>query len=286
MSLKAKAIVVAVICLIITGMVLLVANRSSKKIGWQPADYTMEEIHSKMTDFNMADLEQEDDRSEKALAAYNNMLGYIENELGLDYKVVGCYHYDQRNRYVVKIVLSDYADSFAALAQHDINSPLVCAVDSDENGEDIMCSVQPFLMARLWTRDMTSEFKESFPGYRLNVMDCSLDHAVPRVNDESYGYIDDYTYFFTEDFYSSGAAQKYDNRVNLIVPPGTDRANSAAIFSAVEPLMRKYCVTAVNIVSPLYSDQYMQIMQLEEMTGNDYSKYEGFEGWIESFEIT
>lgn len=284
-----KLLLPAVACLLFTSGCALFRALAAK-INWESTDYSIDDIKAMgiQNDDNcrLGD-EEDDDCTKQALKAYNVMLGYVENQVDFDYKVYDFYHvnFDSVKSYVIKIVPEDRAELAEQDAGYTLSDEEILMLSCNEQGTKVEGQIETYLMARRWTEELTAEFAESFPEYYLNTQYISLDHFVPSVTAENYTDRDDYTHFFKEDFYESSISF-YDNIVNVIVPADADESKAKEIYSDIEPILRKYYVSEVNIVSPVSDEIRNKWLAEEEISGNYYYYYKDDEKkWLEHFSL-
>lgn len=273
----------------LTGCFFPGAGSKSRKEDWKPTDYTVEDLMGMALDCNgKLDDVTDDDCTERALKAYNILLGYVESVTDMDYKIYDFYHvdFDTVKSYVVKIIVGDKIDEVENRAEPlsaDDTTPIM--LTCNEDGSNVASQLEPYLMTRKWEEDIKADIAEKFPEYHLNTWYIQIEHMVPRVRKEKYDDICDYTYFYDDDFYES-KYKYYDNEINIIVPPGTDSEKAEEIFEEAKQNLMKYCVTKVYIVCPASQQDYERMLSEEEMTGNLYIYKDDDEvQWIDVFNI-
>lgn len=247
-------------------------RRSDKKQTWDPTSYSIEDIKSLASKANALDNIKDDDCTDEALKAYNIMLGYAENVADFEYKVYDFYHVDfpTVKSYVVKLISSSDNEEIKDDEKLITSDYRIVMLNCNEDGTDVHSQIEPKLMARRWIEDLSAAVTAEYPDYHINGQYISLDHIVPHVSKESYSDRSDYTYFFKDDFYESGRYKKYSNGVNVIVPPDTPEGSAQKIYSELEYILRKYCVTSVNIYAPTDSEAYDRLLDEENLTSNRY----------------
>lgn len=228
--------------------------------------------------------ESDDDCTKEAFKAYNVMLGYAENVADLEYKVYDFYYVEYTEHYVIKIVPMDRAQ-MAENGGYTLCDEEILMLTCNENATGVQSSIETCLMSRRRTQELKAAMSESFPEYHFNTQYVSLDYIVPNVRTESFTDRSDYTYFFKDDFYSS--ITFYDNVVNVIVPTDIEKEKAQEIFADIEPILREYYVTEVEIISPKNDDVLKKWQEDETVSGNYYT-YKGDDelNWIEFFSIT
>lgn len=285
-------IILPLLCLnMLTGCFFPNTGNRKRKIDWEPTGYTAEDLMEMALEHNgELDNVTDDDCTEKALRAYNIMLGYVESVTDLDYKIFDFYHvdFDTVKSYVVKIVVGDKIEEIENSSEPlSANDERPIMLTCNENGTDVRSQLETYLMARKWTEDLTADITEQFPEYHINTWYIQIEHMVPHVNTEKYTDIYDYTYFYKDDFYEN-KYKYYDNGINIIVPSGTDSERSGDIYQELKPVLMKYCVTEVNILCPASQQAYEKMLNEEEMTGNSYvfkADEKDFIQWINTFHI-
>lgn len=278
----------AAACLLFTSGCALFRSPAAK-INWESTDYSIDDIKAmriQSEDNCKIGDESDDDCTKQALKAYNVMFGYVENQADFDYKVYDFYHvnFDSVKGYVIKIVPEDRAELAEQDAGYTLSDEEILMLSCSEQGTKVKGQIETYLMARRWTEELTAEFAESFPEYHLNTQYISLDYVVPSVTAENYTDRDDYTHFFKENFYESSISF-YDNIVNVIVPADADESKAKEIYSDIEPILRKYYVSEVNIVSPVSDEIRDKWLAEEEISGNYYYYKDDEKQWLEHFSL-
>lgn len=255
---------------------------------WEPTEYTLEELMELALDNSaLGSGAQDEDYTDDALEAYNIMLGYAENEAGVsEYKIYDFYyvHFDSHQSYVIKIVMDDEIQSAENDPELDVGDERIVTLTCDPDGSDVSSCIETHLMAKRWRSDLADEFSDSFPDYHTNFWYNSLDYFDTKVAGKNYTDRSDYTYYLEDDFYAQGGHEFYDISVNVIVPVGTDQSQAGTIFEEIKPLLRKYCVTDVQMLAPLDEEAYQLILSEEEITGNHYVG-DATNAWLEKFTI-
>lgn len=262
-------------------------NMMKKNPDWESASYTISDINSLASTVNKLDNTKDDDCTDEALNAYNIMLGYAENEANFtDYKIYDYYHvnFDSVKGYVIKLLDNDFNSSLAEDSIVTTSDENVIMLSCDEDGSDVKSEIEPKLMAKKWTEDITNEFSASFPQYHINAGYISLNYLCPNVLPENYSDRSDYTHFFKDNFYDSKFTF-YDNHVNVMVSAGTKEEDAQKIFEEIKPVMKKYFVTSVKIFAPVSSEAYDMILEEEVLAGNSYDYNDSVE-WQKGFKIT
>ncbi len=259
---------------------------------WKSTDYTVEQIEEMGVDSpencRLGD-ESDDDCTKEALKAYNVMLGYAENVADFEYKVYDFYYAEYTEHYVIKIVPKDRA-KLAENGGYTLCDEEILMLSCNENATAVQSGIETYLMSRRWTQELKEAMSESFPEYHFNTQYVSLDYIVPNVKTESITDRSDYTYFFKDDFYSSitrSSVTFYGNIVNVIVPTDIEKEKAQEIFADIEPILREYCVTEAEIISPKNDEVFKKWQEDETVSGNYYT-YKGDDelNWIEFFSIT
>lgn len=263
-------------------------NRSSKRDqNWDPTSYSIEDIKSFASKVNALDNIKDDDCTDEALNAYNIMLGYAENAADFEYKVYDFYHVDfpTVKSYVVKLISSSDNEEIKDDEKLITSDYRIVMLTCNEDGTDVQSEIEPKLMARRWIEELSAAVTAEYPDYHINGQYISLDHIVPHVFKESYSDRSDYTYFFKNDFYESGDYKYYDNVINVIVPPDTPEESAQKIYSELEYILRKYCVTSVNIYAPTDSEVYNRLLDEENLTSNRYNFNDNDIKWKKIYKI-
>ena len=295
MKITYKAILITVVAvMLLTGCALFPSSKDSEdnkptsKNGpdWKPTAYSIDEIKGlSLAKNNMLDYINDDDITDEALKSYNILLGYTENVIGVNYKLYHFYHVDFETvkSYVIKIVLEDWVDDFEAESSIDATDERVIMLSCNEGGTDVQSGIEPFLMTRKWTEDLSHDFSLEFPDYHINTWYINLDYMVPHVSVEKYTDFSDYTYFYNEDFYK-GKNKYYTNSINVILPAGKEE-DVENIFNKVKPILKKYCVTAVTFIASKDETAFQKLIDTEEMTGNNYSYDTDNIEWSKFFKV-
>lgn len=263
-------------------------NRSSRRVpNWDSTSYSIEEIKSLASKVNALDNINDDDCTDEALKAYNIMLGYAENAADFEYKVYDFYHVDfpTVKSYVVKLISSSDNEEIKDNEKLTTSDCRIVMLTCSEDGTDVRSQIEPKLMARRWMKELSAAVTAEYPDYHVNGQYISLDYIVPHVFKESYSDRSDYTYFFKDDFYESGDYKHYDNVINVIVPPDTPEESAQKIYSELEYILRKYCVTSVGIYAPNNSGTYERLLDEEALTGNHYNFNDDDIKWKKIYKI-
>lgn len=251
--------------------------------------YTIDEIKAMALETNNSlDNISDDDITEEALHAYNQMLGYVENVVGVEYKVYDFYHvnFDSVKGYVIKIVIAedvDYVEAQSPDSAYNYKEEIIM-LSCDEDGTNVSSGLVPHLMAHQWTNDIVSEIETEFPEYHVNPWYVGLYAIVPDVKYEKHEDFYDYYYYYDIDTYNGSGYFEYDNCINIIVPTDTPESSSEAIYEDIKPILEKYCVTDVDIIAPKSEDVLNRIIEEEKITGNNYD-YDDEMEWISSYNV-
>lgn len=235
---------------------------------WKSASYSMDDIKAKFHPTLFYD-EREfkpDDYSDDALRAYNSMLGYAERILGTEYYVYDYYYADWTeppHSWVIKIVPYEMARRAESEERRLYIDEPVCLF-YDEDGSEVNSCLEPYLMERKWFDDLSRELTESFPEYKTELRISVFQAIYPNVLETQFDDPSDYTYIINDSFYDRVDEWDYGNTIYVIVPSDTEQNGAAEVFEQIKPLLKRYCVTDVDICT-LSEDEYI--------------------GWDESFTI-
>lgn len=247
-------------------------------------EYTVEELMAKAL-VNNSNLENidDDDCTEEAMYAYNQMLGYVENDIGMEYKIYDFYHvnFKTEKSYVIKIVLIDNVPEMEEKGTNiNISDPRIIMLSCDEDGRNVKSGVVPHLMASKWSEDIVAAIGEKFPEYHTNIFYVYLNNIYPYVSSFDYTDFYDYTYYYKE------KERKYcDNVINVIVPVGTPESDASEIYKELLPILEKYFVTEVRIAAPADDEAYDRIIEEEKPEGNLYQFDSENVAWEKGFSV-
>ena len=80
-------------------------------------------------------------------------------------------------------------------------------------------------------------------------------------------------------------SEKADATVNIFVKPGTPEADHEKIYSELEPILREYSVSTVNIAAPTSQKELDNIIAEESFTNNSYYYNRDGIDWINSYAV-
>ncbi|MDE7390092.1 MAG: hypothetical protein K2M82_04035, partial [Lachnospiraceae bacterium] len=248
--------------------------------------YTIDELLEKsLSKNNSLDNLKDEDCTEEALYAYNKMIGYVENDLGLKYKIYDMYCSDISNsyEYVIKIVLEQDVEDFEAEEKIDVGDIRTQCLIYDKNGK-IKSTVVAYIMGQKWREDVTAAMEKSFPQYHTNMCFVQLYNSdFHDITDNGYKDIYDYSYYYNLDEYNNADRVNYDNSVNVIAPVGTSEEDAEKIKEEVRTLLEQYCVTDICVMAPVDEETYDRLIAEEEYK-NGYWFTSDME-WFHQFSI-
>lgn len=222
---------------------------------WRSAAYTMEEINEKLhpTLYNSERDIKPDDVSGGALRAYNAMLGYAERILGTEYYVYDYYYADwtETRSWVIKLIPYEMAETAESEGRGLYAGEPVTMI-FDEDGGEINSQLEPYYMERKWFAELKREMSESFPEYRLELNVSVFEGLYPNVLEERFDDFSDYTYVINDGFYDKADEWEYGNIISVELSRdinGEERLSAADVFERIKPLLTRYCVTEVNILT-------------------------------------
>lgn len=244
-------------------------------------NYTIEEINSMaLPEHNRIGDEEKQDYSSKALKAYNKMLGYVESVIGQEYYIYDYYmvNFTNRKSYVIKIIPAQWKDTPGECKEIMLSSKL--------NGSHIRSGLIYFLMARKQFEDLQNDMKNNFPEYHVNLEYNKLDYLVPSINQKFPKDVTDYTFYYNpETFYSEKKYITRDNMINVIVPYITQENQAEDIYESISPILKKYCITEVCIVSPVSEEAFEAIIRDEQLDANIYLYKHEVVSWYKQFYV-
>lgn len=255
---------------------------------WRSTSYTLNEIEAKAHPkfYNDERALRTADLSDDALHAYNVMLGYAENILGQDYYVYDYYYADWTDpphSWVIKIIPYDLAEQ----AEAEDSIPWldkIMALFYNEDGTEVISTIEPYYMARHWTQDLKRDVAKSFPDYRVELKISELDNIYPNVLTDNLVGICDYTYIINDSFYNKRDEWIYGNIINVITPAGTKQSDADAVFEQLKPILESYCVTEVYLYAPTTKEAFDEWAEDEGLTANDHTLSDCLD-WVEHYTV-
>lgn len=257
-------------------------------IYWTPTSYSLSEIQEKYCRYKFDDereLEAKDITAE-AVEKYNILLGYVETILNKDYYVYDFYYvyWVDPPSWVIKVVPEDIVErELNAEEVTNFYSDDILMLSYNEDGS-IESGIEPYYMAERYIGDLKNEFAEKYPDYGVEMSYSVLYEYYPVITEERIEDIDDYTCVINDSFYDNRDEWSYDNEINIIVPPGTPQEEAYNIYLETEPVLKKYCVTEVNICAPVDENARNQWAE-EEYTHSNVHLYDDNADWVETFYI-
>lgn len=276
--------IVITLGLCITLLVGCFATGDYNKRPSQSSGYTIDEIISKGTKNNRLDDNTAEDISDKALKAYNFILGYTENIVHQDYKVFDFYYSQYTDSYVIKIIIGDEVESAEKVEQLATSDVRVIMLSCNSRATALQSGIETHLMARKLSEDLGTELLEGYPDYHLNSWYINLDYICPKSYNGKYDDPSDYTYYYKEDFYDS-KIKFYENTVNVIIPCGVNKEDAVKIKEDIKSILKKYYITSVNIVCPRDDTAYDNIIENEKISGNNYLYDKDNVEWVAPFNV-
>lgn len=245
------------------------SGTSSVSSSYSAASYTLDDLKAKLNEDGMQSqfLKDRTDRdfTDEAVKAYNEMLGYAENVLGNnDYKLFDMYFVESTNDYVAKIVLNEYKNS-----KDTENAPIM--LSCNKNGENLRSMLEGFLYSREWTKKLSQEVNDSVPDHcHLNTYYLSGDNIAISPGNKTY------------DLSGVGNSKPDgDWKINLILDPGTSKADFENIYPKLKPVLDKYGANELNVLVPKDKDAYNKFLTDENITNNCYYFTEDGIDWFE-----
>ncbi|MBR6107140.1 MAG: hypothetical protein IKQ39_03945 [Oscillospiraceae bacterium] len=277
--------------LLLAGMLCCTGCGAKKKAesepagtSWEPTAYKADDLPELMPEnYTLPHTPDADDTSDEALRAYNLLLGYLENELHIEYQLCDYYYVDFDeipHCYVIKVVPDGEPPEFTKDVQAVPENAVMLSVYPD--GSHAESGVVPHLMARKWTEDLRAELAKSHPDWHMNTWYLVLDHIVPPIAGYEYADIRDYHELLDGKL---AAAGNTDMCINLLLPPGTPESDADAVFAELEPLLKQYGVTEIRLVTPKDDAAMQQYLAAEKQTGNQYGYMREPNAWTKSCSV-
>jgi len=237
---------------------------------YQVIPYTYDDIAGRVLEGTELDKEV---FTEEALESYSKMMSYVDHVAGKDsYYITKAYKVDipeKYQSYVLKFVLKEYLDRYIKWEESkSVHNPFNIIVSNNEYY--MASSYEPFHMNIAWHEQIKADFAEAYPEFHLNSFYVALDKTIPPQESQNYDYqnLSDWTHFYDERFYKD--KKYYSNIINIFLPESTKEEDLDELVREMEPLLIKYCITALDFYI-LSSEDALNIIQSEEMeTGNHY----------------
>ena len=239
---------------------------------WESADHTMSWISSRLSSpcSKYIGDKNEDDLSDKALAGYNKMLGFVENYMGIDdYRIYDYYWAYPDNKDLSAIVINIVLPGFEKELEKNDEAAIMLTCDPDTM--QVKEGVGGFLYAQSWTEKLSAELIGTHPEYHMNTW-----YIMP--------------YYVTQAYHIKEPDKRPVDEIgraeiNIFVPPGTPETDVDRIYDDLEPLLDKYSVTVVTIIAPSDNAALEKIIAEESFTGNgSYNTKDGAE-WLKSYAL-
>lgn len=253
-----KRIKFAVIYLLLCAIVLLCGcsreaapkNEVSGQY-WRSSNYTIEEINAKFHErfFNDEREFKAADVSERALRAYNIMLGYSESIIGTEYYIYDYYFADWADpphSWVIKLIPYEMARTAESEGRGIyLTEPISMFFNEDDSA--VKSTIEPYFMEKKWFSRLEAELSDSFPEYEYELAVSEFEAVYPDVLHEKIPVKDDYTYLINDDFYSKLSEWEYGNVIDVELPADIKQSGAAEIFERLKPTLSRYCVTKLRM---------------------------------------